>query len=144
MKSLIERFKPIAGFSKYFHVGLNVLLPLFVFIFIRLNFIELAVFIVILSKWRMFSVKPRFWPANLRANSVDIIVGLSIVIFMIHSSGPTWQLFWALIYGLWLVFLKPANTSIFVSIQSLVAQLLGLMASKLKRQLVLKVKHKNS
>jgi len=128
MKSLIERLKPIAGFSKYFHVGLTVLLPVVIFVFIRLDFIQLAIFMVILSKWRMFSVKPRFWPANIRANSVDIIVGLSVVVFMIHSSSSWWQILWALIYALWLVFLKPASTSLFVSLQSLVAQLFGLMA----------------
>ncbi|MEI7838757.1 MAG: hypothetical protein WCI37_03165 [bacterium] len=128
MNNLFKKIKPIAGFSHLFHFGLNVLLPLFVFIFVRLNFTELAVMIIFLSKWRMFAVKPRFWAANIRANSVDIIVGLSIIVFMFHSSTSGWQLIWALVYAIWLTIIKPAQTSLLVSVQSLVAQLFGLMA----------------
>jgi hypothetical protein len=128
MKNIFKKIKPISGFSHVFHFGLTILLPIFLFVFVRLNFTELAVAIIILSKWRMFAVKPRFWPANIRANSVDIIVGLSIVVFMYHSSGPGWQLFWALIYAIWLTTIKPAQTSFLVSVQSLIAQLFGLMA----------------
>ena len=128
MKNLFKRLKPISGFSHYFHVGLNILLPIVVLILVRLNFIEISVFVIILSKWRMFAVKPRFWPANIRANSVDIIVGISTIVFMVESSNSWWQILWAVIYGLWLVLIKPAETPFLVSVQSLVAQLFGLMA----------------
>jgi hypothetical protein len=128
MKNLFKKIKPISGFSHLFHFGLTILLPLFVFIFVRLDFTQLAVALIVLSKWRMFAVKPRFWPANIRANSVDIIVGFSVIVFMFHSSGPGWQLLWALVYAIWLTVIKPAQTSFLVSVQSLVAQLFGLMA----------------
>jgi hypothetical protein len=128
MKNLFQRLKPISGFSHYFHVGLNILLPVVILILVRLNFIEISVFVIILSKWRMFAVKPRFWAANIRANSVDIIVGISTIVFMVESSNSWWQILWALIYGLWLVIIKPAETPFLVSVQSLVAQLFGLMA----------------
>ena len=128
MKNLFKRLKPISGFSHYFHFGLTILLPIVVLILVRLIFIEISVFVIILSKWRMFAVKPRFWPANIRANSVDIIVGISTVVFMVESSNSWWQILWALSYGLWLVLIKPAETPFLVSVQSLVAQLFGLMA----------------
>ena len=128
MKELFKKIKPTNGFSNIFHFGLTILLPIVVFMLVRLDFIQIACFIIILSKWRMFAVRIRFWPANVRANSVDIIVGLSILVFMVHSSSSLWQIFWAFIYVLWLVLIKPAQTAFLVSVQSLIAQLFGLMA----------------
>ena len=83
---------------------------------------------ILLSKWRMFAVRPRYWPANIRANAVDLMVGLSAVIFMAHSSTVTWQFVWALSYGLWLIFIKPGSSILKVSIQAAVAQLVAFMA----------------
>ena len=37
-----------------------------------------ALALVILSKWRVIAVRPRFWWANIQANTVDIIVGISV------------------------------------------------------------------
>jgi hypothetical protein len=42
----------------------------------------LAIVLVLLSKWRVLAVRPRFWWTNLQANMVDIIVGVSIVSLM--------------------------------------------------------------
>lgn len=33
--------------------------------------------LVLLSKWRIFALRPRFWWANIKTNLVDISVGLS-------------------------------------------------------------------
>lgn len=76
----------------------------------------------------MLAVKPRHWPANVRANAVDITVGLSLLIFMAHSSSQALQLFWAVIYGVWLVVIKPRSTIASVSVQALVSMFLGLTA----------------
>jgi hypothetical protein len=73
-------------------------------------------------------IKPRFWPAIIRANSVDIIVGISIVIFMQRADSTTEQLIWTVSYAAWLLFLKPRSTLIGVSLQAFVGQLVGLMA----------------
>jgi hypothetical protein len=128
MRPLIARIKPTIGFSYFLHIGLTMLLPTAVFVFVRLNFIQLALTIILLSKWRMFAVRPRFWPTNIRANSVDIIVGLSLLIFMVHGSTQWWQLLWALLYGAWLIFLKPAEETLLVSLQAMTGLLLGLTA----------------
>lgn len=125
---LRQTIKPANGFSHLLHLALQLLLPIVVFVFVRLGFIQLALSIIVLSKWRMFAVRPRFWPANIRANSVDIIVGLSIVLFMSHSSAVALQLGWASIYAVWLVFIKPASGILMSSIQALIAQLAGLSA----------------
>jgi hypothetical protein len=103
---------------------------LVVFVFVRLGdtFIKLAFAVVILSKWRMFAVRPRFWPAIVRANAIDIIVGLSLVLFMTHASSQWWQLIWAALYGVWLVFIKPAAGTFMTSAQAMIGQLCGLMA----------------
>lgn len=128
MNKLASRIKPKSGFSSLVHLGLTALLPILIYILVRIDFVQLAAALVILSKWRMFAVRPRYWPANMRANAVDIMVGLSIVVFMSSTSVGAWQIAWALLYGLWLVFLKPGSSVLFVSLQAVVAQLTALMA----------------
>ena len=131
MDDVLRRLKPTKGFSSVAHNSLLVALPLIIFALVRLNqnqFTQLAVALVVLSKWRMFAVRPRFWLANIRANAVDLIVGISVVIFMLHSSTAWMQLIWAVAYGIWLIYLKPANGGLNISIQAGVGQLAGLSA----------------
>lgn len=128
MKQLIAKIRPASGFSKVIHTLLLIIIPVAIFAFIRLNFVQLAFSLVLLSKWRMISVKPRFWLANMRANSVDIIVGLSIVLFMARNGSVVVQAVWALLYIFWLVILKPATGIRMVSIQAFIGMLIGLMA----------------
>lgn len=130
---LTKKLKPASGFSHLLHILFQVILAIVIFILVRLNIgLWLPLLVILLSKWRIFSVRPRFWPANLRANAVDIIVGVSIVIFMSHSNGVgdsmSIQLFWAVMYGVWLLFIKPRSSVLFISIQSAIGQLCGLMA----------------
>lgn len=129
-KLLPFKLKPAAGISQSLHLGLLVLLPLVMFVLVRLGdtFIKLAYAVIILSKWRMFSVRPRFWPAIIRANSVDIIIGLSVVVFMNHSSSQWLQLVSAALYGVWLVYLKPKATMFMTAFQAAIGQFCGLMA----------------
>jgi hypothetical protein len=76
----------------------------------------------------MLAVRPRYWPANIRANGVDILVGLSTVVFMMHTSSSLWQLLWAVAYAGWLVGLKPSTKPLLISSQALIGQLFGLAA----------------
>jgi hypothetical protein len=76
----------------------------------------------------LFAVRPRFWAANVRANAVDIMVGLSIVLFITHSGSAYLQLFWAVLYGVWLIAIKPASGLLMISIQAFIGQLCGLSA----------------
>ncbi len=128
MKPLIARIKPANGFSKVFYLALNVLLPLVVFALVRMDFVPIAFAAILFSKWRMFAVRPRFWPTHIRANAVDIIVGVSLLLFMINSGSQLMQLVWAGVYAVWLLVLKPASDTVMVSVQALVALFCGLMA----------------
>jgi hypothetical protein len=128
MRPLISKIKPASGFSKVVYLIFNVLLPLFVFALVRMDFVTLAFALILLSKWRMFAVRPRFWPAHIRANAVDIIVSVSLLLFMINSDTQLLQMLWVVLYVVWLVVLKPAAGSLLVSLQALVGLVCGLMA----------------
>ncbi len=130
MPSISSKIKPASGFSHLLHIALTALLPVLMFILVRLGggFVGLAAALILLSKWRMFAVKPRHWPANVRANAVDLTVGLSILIFMTHSSSQLMQLVWATLYGVWLVVVKPRSDTLSVAWQALIGLFLGLTA----------------
>src|SRR5665213_3005631 len=102
MRPIFRNLKPIGGIANTLHLVLVVFLPILTLVLVRLNFVQLALSVVVLSKWRMFAVKPRFWAANVRANAVDMMVGLSLVVFMSHA-GLLWQFVWAIAYGAWLL-----------------------------------------
>jgi hypothetical protein len=129
MKPLVAKIKPARGVSSFLHVGLLLLFPAILFVLVRLeNFVPLAFIMVALSKWRMFAVRPRFWPANVRANAVDIIVGLSVLVFMVQTDSAMWQFLWAATYAAWLLVLKPGSTTLYTSLQSAVGFVAGLLA----------------
>lgn len=128
MKPLISKIKPASGFSHFAHVGSNLLLALLVFILVRIDFGGIALALILLSKWRMLAVRPRFWPANIRANSVDIIVSVSLLVFMSNSNSQSVQLIWAAGYAVWLLLIKPASTTLMVSLQAMLGLLFGLSA----------------
>lgn len=128
MRPLIAKIKPASGFSRIIYTVLNILLPLVIFVLVRMDFIQLALAVVLLSKWRMFAVRPRFWIANIRANAVDIIVGVSILTLMVDASSQLVQFGLTLAYIGWLVFIKPASDVLMVSVQALLGLLAGLMA----------------
>lgn len=120
--------KPKSGFSHILHLTLTALLPALVFVLVRMHFVPMATAVILLSKWRMLAVRPRYWIANLRANAVDIMFGLSIVIFMSQANAASWQLAWAFVYGLWLVLIKPGNSTFKVTLQACLVQFFALSA----------------
>ncbi len=128
MKPLVAKIKPAHGFSYLVHLVLLIALPLLVFVMVRVHFIQVAFILILLSKWRMFAVRPRFWPANIRANAVDLIVGLSILAFMVHGDTMMFQAIWAGIYCAWLIFIKPGSSIFMTSIQAALAFSGGLCA----------------
>jgi len=107
-------------------------LPILAYILVRIDFVAVAIFLILLSKWRMFAVRPRYWVANLIGNGIDIMVAVSLVLFMASTSVVWWQLFWTLLYGGWLLWLKPRYDVLSVSAQAMVGQLLGLSLLYLK------------
>jgi hypothetical protein len=131
-KEVKERIKPIKGFSHVIHIVLLVLLPILAYVLVRIDFVGLAIALIFLSKWRMFAVKPRYWLTNLVASGVDLMVAVSLVLFMANTSGGWWQIFWALCYGAWLLLLKSRSDVLSVSAQAMIGQLLGLGVLYLK------------
>ena len=88
-----------------------------------------AMGLVLLSKWRIFAVRPRYWTANLKANLVDTIVGLSIVVLIASAAGAlVAQCFLTLLYIVWLLFIKPRSKRVYVAIQATAAVFLGVTA----------------
>jgi len=76
----------------------------------------------------MFAVRPRFWAANIRANAIDLMVGLSVVAFMTHSDSSPIRILWAVIYAVWLLYIKPSSKVLTVTSQAFIGQLFALMA----------------
>jgi hypothetical protein len=132
MRQILHKIKPARGFSHVLHIVFNVLLPVIAYVLVRIDFVSLAILLVLLGKWRMFAVRPRYWMANLIANGVDIMTGISFVIFMANTSEKWWQIFWVVLYALWLTRLKPRSDVLSVSAQAMVGQLLGLSVLFLK------------
>ena len=128
----LTKIKPARGFAHFVHIGLNLLLPLLLYILVRIDFVSVAIALIVLSKWRMFAVRPRYWLTNIVSNGVDIMVGIALVLFMANTTVEWWQLFWAAAYGAWLLGLKPRSDVLSVSIQAMIGQLLGLAALYLK------------
>ncbi len=128
MRRITNKIKPKKGLANVVHLVLTFLLPILVFVMVRINFAQMALVLILVSKWRMFAVKPRHWPANIRANAIDIIVGVSFLVFMVQSGSQFMQLIWAVLYGVWLLLIKPNSSVLAVATQALIGQFVGLTA----------------
>lgn len=112
----------------YVHTVLNLILPVGVLLFVLAKAPYLAAALILLSKWRVFAVQPRYWLANVRSNSVDTIFGLSTVLLISSTGRLDIQIIFALIYAIWLLYVKPKSDTVWVSIQAIAAQTIGLAA----------------
>lgn len=119
------------------YVVLNVGLALAVVLTIQFtDSLFLAILIILLSKWRVFAVRPRFWAAHIQSNLVDYIVGISIAILMylVHTSNVAGlEKFiilssYTALYIVWLLFIKPKSKRLYMHIQAGVALFLGAYA----------------
>jgi len=124
----LAKLKPRSGYSHIFHIILTISLPIILYVLVRIDFAQLAIALVLLSKWRMFAVKARHWPTNIRANAIDITVGISVVLFMLHTHSQGVQFVWVVLYICWLLYVKPKSTSLWVGVQAMIGQAVGLMA----------------
>lgn len=116
--------------SELIYILLNVALAVALLIIVWAIASPYAAFaLILLSKWRVLAVRPRYWFANLQANMVDIIVGLSIVILLYAASGAlVMQILLTLLYIAWLLVIKPRSKRLFVAIQAGTAIFLGTSA----------------
>ena len=129
MPVLPASLKPKKGFAPFVHLGLMLVLPVLLYVLVsNQDFVWIAVLVVLLSKWRMFAVRPRYWMANIRANAVDIAVGLSVVVFMSQANSMAGRFSWAVAYAVWLILIKPRSRPFWVMTQAWIGQVMGLMA----------------
>src|SRR3990167_5937941 len=120
-KLLTERIKPTKGFSHFFHVMLIASLPVGLFVLVRLEFIALAFVLLFISKWRIFAVRMRYWPANIRLSTVDILFGSGIIFAMASANYMSTQLVWAGVYLIWLLYVKPSSGKLMIALQAVLA-----------------------
>lgn len=116
--------------SELVYIALNVALAAAILVVVVVTESILAgMGLVLLSKWRVFAVRSRYWMANIKANLVDTIVGLSIVVLIGAASGAlVAQLILTLFYIAWLLFIKPRSKRVFVTIQAAAAVFFGVTA----------------
>lgn len=96
----------------------------------------LGMLLVLLGKWRILAVRPRYWYANFLSNLVDIIVSISLVFILLSISGAnlsgTQELIVytvaTLLYVGWLLWIKPRSKRSFVVVQAGTAVFLGTWA----------------
>jgi len=110
------------------HIGVNVGFSLVLGAMVLIwQLTPLAIALVFLSKWRTLAVQPRFWVTNIKANLVDIVVGVSSVGLMHQSKESSVAYVWVGLYAVWLLLIKPRSSSLWISIQTITAQALGLV-----------------
>lgn len=115
--------------SEILYVAFNLGLALGVFLLVIFGLPNLAYLLVAISKWRVFAVRPRFWWANIKANLLDLLLGLSVVTMMWQASELLWaQAILAILYGLWLSILKPRSDRASVLTQAGIAQFMAITA----------------
>lgn len=93
-----------------------------------------GVLLVILSKWRIVAVRPRYWWLNFKANLVDLTVGISLAL-LVYLAGTdglnVWHIVLTIIYAVWLVIIKPMSQTFATEVQAMFAIFFGTFATAL-------------
>lgn len=123
--------------SEILYAALNIALAIAILLVVRYTgSVFLAIGLMLLSKWRTLAVRPRYWLANIRANLVDVIVGISVVAHLMVINGATMLDSHKLIlmtaitalYIIWLLAIKPRSNRAFIAVQAGVSVLFGVSA----------------
>ncbi|MEI7918049.1 MAG: hypothetical protein WCH58_01580 [Candidatus Saccharibacteria bacterium] len=123
--------------NEVIYIALNVALAVGLMLLIRTTGSVYPAFgLVLISKWRIFAVRPRFWFANIQTNMVSFIVSVSYVTFLYTTSLTSMsesqililQSILAIFDIAWLVLLKPQSKRIYVVLQAGVALFVGVTA----------------
>lgn len=91
--------------------------------------------IALVSKWRVFSMSPRHWWANIKANLVDFTVRISFVMlaymvtYFVGIDVQVEHLVITALFVIWLLFVKPRTSAIATEVQALISVFLGTMAA---------------
>ena len=117
--------------SNILHIAMNILLGVgSVFATIISGSWIIGFILVLLSKWRMFAVRPHYLWLNVKSNLVDLIVGFSIVLLAFFAGTSVLPIHYILsaVYILWLTVVKPRTTETWNLIQALFAIFIGTTA----------------
>lgn len=127
---LLKLHRRRSRLSDIAYIALNVGLALVILaVTLSTQTIWLPLLIILVSKWRVFAVRPRFWRQNILANSVDFIVGISHVVFLYAAAGLlAIQVLLTIGYIVWLLFIKPRSKRLYVTLQAGTALFLGITA----------------
>lgn len=111
-----------------------------------------AMALVLMSKWRVIAVRPRYWWANFLSSLPDLAFGIGIAVISWRAGqialtnidnginmdvslfglslplAGMVQVVLGLIFAVWLVWIKPKHDDKWVSFQALASQCVGLMA----------------
>ncbi len=123
--------------NEVIYVALNIGLAVLLMVIIRTTgSLWFAFVLVLIGKWRIFAVRPRFWIANIQANLVSIIVSISFVVLLYVANTAVAsdlqilviQIILVLLDIGWLLFLKPQSKRLYVALQAGVALFIGTIA----------------
>lgn len=123
--------------SEVAYVVLNVGLAILLMVTVKVTgSMWLAVALVLLSRWRVFAVRVRYWFANIQADLVSLIVSLGFVVFLynanVSSAGETniliLQVILTALYAAWLLFLRPQSKRKYIALQAGIALFIGVSA----------------
>ena len=89
--------------------------------------------LVLLSKWRILTVRVRHWWANILSNLPDLLLGVGVVALMWRAGIMTEnalpvQIALVMFYIIWLIFLKPQHKKHYVIIQAGLSQFIAISA----------------
>ncbi len=118
------------------HVALNIALAVIstALTVISGNWI-FAVLLVLLSKWRVVAVRPRYWWVNIKANLVDFTVGISLSLLVylagVDNGLNSWHVILTVLYAAWLVAIKPRSEAVMTEVQAISALFFGTFATTL-------------
>ena len=127
---LLKMHKRRSRLSEVTYIGLNIAFAVALLVLIRGSESPwLALIIMLLSKWRTLAVRPRFWAVNIVANTVDVVVGVSMVVLLYAADNNLpLQIILTLFYIFWLLFIKPRSRRSYVAAQAGIAVFLGITA----------------
>ena len=117
--------------SNMVHIFLNLLLGVSAVLITVLSASPaLGILLVLVSKWRVFAVRARYFFTNLKSNLVDIIIGISVVL-LAYYAGPEFlpvDFILMALYSIWLIFIKPLSSENATLAQSIITVFLGISA----------------
>jgi hypothetical protein len=121
--------------SEIVYIALNIGIAILLAVTIRTTGSFLLAFAIILvGKWRVFAVRPRFWFANIQANLVSTIVSIGFVVLLyaasISGSSSSQilviQSILVVLDIIWLLFIKSQTKRIYIAAQAGIALFVGI------------------